>query len=140
MKEILLHAVVGDEYVCKSVVIVICECHSKRTALLGGDARFLANIRKRAIAIVVIKNVGRGQKLFRWTVRMPLAARHSGLRRHVGEGTIAIVVIENILSIARDVQIRISVIVVIADRNAHTVVPVSGLRQASLLGDIDKAS
>src|SRR3989454_12003057 len=74
MKEILLHAVVGDEYVCKSVVIVICECHSKRTALLGGDARFLTNIRKRAIAIVVIKNVGRGQKLFRWTVRMPLAA------------------------------------------------------------------
>ena len=74
MKEILLHAIVGDEYVCKSVVIVICERHSKRAALLGGDARFLANIRKRAIAIVVIKNVGRGRKLFRWTIRMPLAA------------------------------------------------------------------
>src|SRR5437016_9680054 len=73
MKEILLHAIVGDEYVCKSVVIVICERHSQRAALLGGDARFLANIRKR-VAIVVIKNVGRGRKLFRWTVRMPLAA------------------------------------------------------------------
>ena len=48
--------------------------------------------------------------------------------------------IENILSIARDVQIRISVIVVIADRNAHAVIPVSSIRQASLLGDIDKAS
>src|SRR5438876_12246057 len=74
MKEIYLHAIVVVEYVCKPVVLVICECHSNRTALLGGDARFLANIRKRAIAIVVIKNVGRGRKLFRWTVRMPLAA------------------------------------------------------------------
>src|SRR2546429_9665833 len=57
MKEILLHAIVGDEYVCKPVVIVICECHSQRTALLGGDARFLTNVRKRTIAVVVTRDM-----------------------------------------------------------------------------------
>ena len=48
--------------------------------------------------------------------------------------------IENIFPVARDVQVRISVIVVIAYRNAHAVIPVSSIRQASLLGDIGEAT
>src|SRR5580692_4924868 len=51
----------------------------------------------------------------------PSATSHAGLRRNVGECSVAVVVIELIAAIGGDEEVFVAVIVKIAHRNAHTV-------------------
>src|SRR6267143_1628741 len=72
--EILLHAVVGDEYISEAVGIVVGEGHSQSATFFSGDSRFLAYVSKSAAAVIVIQNVAGGGKLFRRAVSVPLSA------------------------------------------------------------------
>ena len=48
--------------------------------------------------------------------------------------------IQNVLAITRDVQIRVAVIVIVADRRSHSVVGVSGIRQTGCLRNVGEAA
>src|SRR5260370_23839578 len=66
----------------------------------------------------------------------PAPARHTRLGGDIGESSVAIVVIQDVFSVARDIQIRVAIIIVVADGHAHTIVSVTGIGQARLLGHI----
>src|SRR6266404_1074128 len=72
--KILLHAIVGDKYIRKSVAIVIGECYTQSAPFLDCDTTALAHVGEGCIAIVVIQDVGGGGEFFRWTVCMEIAA------------------------------------------------------------------
>src|SRR6476660_9448562 len=74
MVEVLLHAVVGDEYVSEAVAIVIGEGHAQGTAFLSRDTGFLADVCKSSVAIIVIENAGGGGKFLRRTICVPVSA------------------------------------------------------------------
>ena len=63
--------------------------------------------------VIVIEESGGGR---------PATGADARLRRHIGERSIAVVAVEGVPPIARDVEIRESVVVVIADGHAHAVV------------------
>ena len=67
----------------------------------------------------------------------PPASRDAGLLRHVGERAVAVVVVELVAAIGGYIKILESVVVVVADGNAHAV---SGSLQAGLLGDVLESS
>ncbi len=60
----------------------------------------------------------------------PSATRDSRFGGDIREGSIAVVVIQDVLSVARDEEIGIAIIVVVADRDAHAVVASARARQA----------
>ena len=60
----------------------------------------------------------------------PAAASDSCSGGNIREGSVAVIVVKDVLSIAGDEEVRIAIIVVIADRNAHTVVTSAGAGQA----------
>src|SRR5713226_8642701 len=60
----------------------------------------------------------------------PAAARDSRFGGDIREGSVAVVVIQDVLSVARDEEIGIAIIVVVADRDAHAVVASAGAGQA----------
>ena len=66
----------------------------------------------------------------------PSACRHSRLRRNIGESAVAIVVVEDVLPIVGDINIRKTIVVVVPDSNSHSVVRVSGVLQAGLHSDV----
>ena len=68
---------------------------------------------------------------------MPSRARHAGFRRHVGEGAVSIVVVQNAVGILRDVEVGKAVAVVVANGDAHAV-GVSG--DAGFLGHIGESA
>src|SRR5438445_13614200 len=59
----------------------------------------------------------------------PAAPSDTGLLRYVGEGTVALVVVQLISPVSGHIQIFEAVIVIVADRHTH---PVSRARQAGL--------
>src|SRR5208283_5155602 len=83
-----------------------------------------------AVIVVVEKSGGDG----------PAATSHSCLRRHVGEGSVAVVVIQNISSVTGHVQIGVAVVIIIAHGHSHAVIPISSIRQPGLLGHIGEAA
>src|ERR1700736_3606031 len=82
-----------------------------------------------AIVVVIEKAGGNG----------PTAACDSRFRGHIGESSVAVVVIQNVLAIASNVQVGIIVIVVVTDGYAHAVVAIAGTRQTGLLGHVREA-
>src|SRR5258708_25342272 len=74
MKQILLHAVVGNIDVGESIAIVIGKGDAQTVSLLCGNSRALAHVLEGAVAPVVVKNVGRAGKLSRWTIGVKVAA------------------------------------------------------------------
>src|SRR5579864_1872171 len=61
----------------------------------------------------------------------------SGFRRHIGEGAVAIVVVERVAVDASDENIFVAVVVVIADRNAGVVARAG---QSGLCGDVGEVT
>src|SRR2546426_12139658 len=51
--------------------------------------------------------------------RAPAARGHARFRGHVGERAISVVVVQHVVRKTRDVNVRIAVVVVIADGNPH---------------------
>jgi len=79
-----------------------------------------------APVVVVIEPHGAGA---------PSRSAHAGLGRHVGEGAVAVVVIENAVWILSDIQIGESVAVVVSHGHAHSV---SIALDASFGGDVSE--
>src|SRR5258708_10465657 len=67
----------------------------------------------------------------------PAGGSCSGLLGHIGEGAIAIVVVQDAAAVLRDVQIRKAVAIVISDGGAHAVAAAS---DAGLVGDVGEGS
>src|SRR4029077_7279466 len=140
--KILLHAIVGDKNVRKTVAIIIGERNPKSSSLLGREACARADVFKRAIAAISVQKTRGCWKNIRRAIGMPVsttnfvvigvplhvagyeqikiaivvvikeacgngpaAACNTCFAGYIGEGAIAIVVIENILAIAGDEQI-----------------------------------
>src|SRR5580692_4011881 len=121
------HGVVGDENVLPAVVIVVEGDYAEAVA------RFLPESGTFAAAVEIVFRrpvdvVGNHQVQFAVVVVIeprgagtPLAdVSYSGLRCHVGKCAIPVVVIEDASSVAEHEEVRESVVVVVADRNAHT--------------------
>ena len=100
MVQILLHAVVGDEYISEAVAVVVGEGHAQGPSLFGGNTRFLADIRECTVAVIVIKDARRRGKFLRRTVGVPLSAADLAVFRVP-------------FHIAGDEQIQLAVVIVI---------------------------
>ncbi len=70
----------------------------------------------------------------------PPACRHARLCCHIHKSAVAVIVVQNILAVARDVQIRVAVIVVIACGYAHAVIAFSRIREPRLFRHVRKTS
>src|SRR5580700_11005210 len=102
MEEKLAHAVVRDENIGESVVIVVREGYAQRAPFERGDSGLLADVFECAIAAIAIKDVrGRGE-FGRRTVRLPLASANLAVLR-VPE------------HVSRDEQVQVAVVVVIEE-------------------------
>src|ERR1700733_16237284 len=66
----------------------------------------------------------------------PAASLPPGFGGDVCKSAIAIVVVEGVFSFVRDVQIGITIVVVIADRYTHAVISVTCVRQPGFLRDV----
>src|SRR6476620_1456502 len=64
-------------------------------------------------------------------------AGDAGFLADVGEGTVAVVPIQHIFSVVGDVEIGVTVVVVIADANALSP---SGVGEAGFLGDVGEGA
>src|SRR5215469_4491952 len=81
--------------------------------------------------VVVIEKTSRNR---------PFATSNSSLGGDVTKGSIAIVVVEDVLAIAGHEKVRIAIVVVVAYSNTHAVVAVACRRQAGLLGPVSEAA
>src|SRR5260370_3541944 len=72
VKQILLHAIVGNIDVRKSIAIVVSERHTQAVTFLGGNSAALAHIFERAISAIVVENVGSAGEFSRRTVGMEI--------------------------------------------------------------------
>src|SRR4029077_10312847 len=70
--------------------------------------------------------------------RAPSPGAHAGTGRHVSEGPVAVVVIQRVAAVARDVEILEAVVVVVADGDAHAVEVLRHAGDPGPLGDVDK--
>src|SRR5262249_36288572 len=67
----------------------------------------------------------------------PAVGGHAGARRDVGEGTVPVVVVQDVAAVLRDVEIVESVVVVVANCGAHAV---GGAGDVRLLGDVGEGA
>ena len=79
---------------------------------LGGPFHVMAD-KQIQLAIPVIVDKSRA--------RAPAARGHARFRGHVGERAISVVVVQHVVRKTRDVNVRIAVVVVIADGNPHAI-------------------
>src|ERR1700678_3682948 len=70
----------------------------------------------------------------------PATGRYAGFGSDVGEGAIAIIVIQDVFSVAGDVEIGKAVVIVVADRDADAVIAIASVGQARFLGDVGEAA
>src|ERR1700722_5832739 len=70
----------------------------------------------------------------------PTSGRYTGFGGDVGKGAIAVVVIQHVFSVAGDVKIRKAVVIVVADRDADSVIAVAGAGEAGFLGHVSEAA
>ena len=59
MKQILLHAIVGDKNVREAIAIVVRERNAQAVPFLGGDPGTLAHVLECPVASIVVKEVRR---------------------------------------------------------------------------------
>src|SRR5580693_7023188 len=107
MEEKLAHAVVRDENIGESVVIIVREGDAERASFDRGDSGPLADVFECAIAAVAIEDIrGRGE-FGRRTVGLPLASANLAVLR-VPE------------HVSRDEQVQVAVVVVIEEARGAT--------------------
>jgi hypothetical protein len=70
----------------------------------------------------------------------PSTRRDARFGRHIREGAVAVIVIQNIFSVTGDIEIGIAIVIVIADSYTHAIVSIAGVRQAGLLGYVGEGS
>src|ERR1041384_4312506 len=56
----------------------------------------------------------------------PAAPAYSGLARNIGKCSVAIVAVENVITVIRHIDIRKAVVIVIADRDTHSIAVLYG--------------
>src|SRR6266446_5529710 len=100
VKQILLHAIVGNIDVGKSVAIVIGERHTQTVPFLGCNFRALAHILECAVSAIVVENVGGAWKFSGRTVGMKIAAA-------------VFAVLRVPVHVARDEEIQLAVVIIV---------------------------
>src|SRR5260370_40117136 len=70
VKQVLLHSVIGNIDVGKSIAVVVSEGQAQPISFLGGDSRKFAHVFKATVAAIVVDDVGRAGKLTGRTVGM----------------------------------------------------------------------
>src|SRR6266849_3352875 len=70
----------------------------------------------------------------------PAPDGYSRLFSDIGEGAVAVVVIEDVLSVVGDVQVGIPVVVVVTHGDAHAVVAVSHTGETRCFRDVGEAT
>src|SRR5271170_4653863 len=100
MEQKLAHAIVRNENIGETIVIVVGKRHTKGTPLERGDAGALADVFECAIAAIAIKDIGRCREFGGRTVRLPFIAANLAVLR-VPE------------HVARDEQVEVAVVIVI---------------------------
>ena len=98
--------------------------------LLEAPIEIAADEQVELAVVVVVEKAG---------ARAPSGGRHSRLRRHILKRAVAAIPVENIGTIGGQVEILKSVVIIIADGDAHSV-PGPDPGQARLLGDIGEFS
>src|ERR1700722_14658682 len=98
MKQVLLHAVVGDKDVRESITIVVGKGHTQAVTFLGGNSRACSYVLESSVAAVMVENVGRARKLARRTVGVAVPAA-------------VLAVLRVPLHIASDEEIKLAVVV-----------------------------
>src|ERR1700674_1112755 len=83
------------------------------------------------LSIVVVIEEARGDG--------PASARHAGFGGYIRKRSISVVVIQNVFAVAGHIQIRIPIVVVVADRHSHPVIPIPRAGQSRRLGYVQKA-
>src|SRR5260370_12125450 len=74
VKQVLLHSVIGNIDVGKSIAVVVSEGHAQPMSLLGGDSRTFAHVFKGTVAAIVVEYVGGARTLTRRTLGMIVSA------------------------------------------------------------------
>src|SRR6267143_540894 len=100
-------------------------------AVLGVPFHVAGNKKIEMAVIIVIEKTSRDG---------PATARDCCSGGDIGERSVAVVVIEDVLSVARDEEIGKAIIVVIADGDAHAVVTSAGVGQACSFSHIREAA
>src|SRR5580704_12767848 len=72
MKKELPHAVIRNENIGESIVIVIRERHAERPALARSNVGMFADVLESAIAAIAVQNASGGRKCSRRAVSLPL--------------------------------------------------------------------
>ena len=98
-----------------------------RLALLDAPIEIASNKQiEFAVVIVIEKPRGDG----------PTARSNTCLHGDIGKRAVAIVVVQDIFAVVGHVNVWEAVIVVVSDRNAHSVVGIAGIGQTGLFGDV----
>src|SRR5260370_19064188 len=74
VKQVLLHSVIGNIDVGKSIAVVVSEGDAQPMSFPGGDSRTFAYVFKGTVAAIVVEKVGGAGKLTGRTVRMIVSA------------------------------------------------------------------
>src|SRR6266566_865695 len=94
------------------------------------------NVGERAVVIVVVKNAG-GAVAGDINVRPAVVVVIKSGNADVGEGAVAVVVVEDVFAVVRDVEIFPAVVVVVAD--AYALAP-PGVSQSGSCGDVGESA
>src|SRR6266550_667699 len=143
--DVIQNVALSDEQVLPAVVIEVFQAGAP-AGTAGAkctEADFETLIAERAFAIVVVEPIDFSGQLGNDDVEMavvieveetgrdgPAAACDSCFGGNVGESSVAIIVIKDVLPVARNEEIGVAVIVVVADRDAHAVVASASVGKA----------
>src|SRR5581483_2083375 len=70
----------------------------------------------------------------------PSAAGDSGSCGYIGECPVPVVVVQNVVSIIRDIDVGVPIVVVVPYCNSHAVIAVASPGQSGGLGDVGEAA
>src|ERR1700691_6400024 len=124
MKQKLLHHIVGNKDVGKSVAIIVGKCHTEAISLFPCDTGFYTHIFKRAVAAVVVEDIADWRK-FSWRT---VLAYNQPTRLAVPHVPV---------QIAGHEQVQFAIVVIVKKSRRDRPAAASN---ASLCGDIRKGS
>ena len=84
------------------------------------------------MAVVIVIEEARGNR--------PAAARHACFFGDIGKGSVAIVVVQDIFSIARHEEVSKTIVIIVSDCHTHAVIARTCSRQACGFGDVGEAA
>src|SRR3984885_14445056 len=97
---------------------ILSDGYSTRLAALHVPIEIAGHEQGELAVIVVIKKSSRGR---------PSSAANSCLRGDIGKSSVAVVVIKNIFSEVRHVNIGIPVVIVVTNGDTHAIISVAGI-------------